>query len=988
MASGLPKLYQPDCILWQSQRVAPNHSAVEPACDRASAAPGEPVNTLERSHTSCLAAPDLLKYLVSTPLYSIDPPRFASEFSRTPRDMAGLRRCVWLTATLVHISLISGQYTPGSGSVVKCDFSALSKSSYESVKVGAHAAATTDAALCGNNTDAEAVAVTSALSISRTFAEAFFGSIVDCYAEGHAYYKINGMTYATAQASAFAEAFAEAYTVSKTCHKCLAASELIADSYAEIFLSAAKESELSIEKLAEGGQVVDNYTHIEKDLVERTMVAFAQVIVKAKSEVNECDVSAQVEVATGDIDDLNTVQCEANVTAVSDYQVHDSLVDAADDLALSVCDLSGQATDTLQVDAEAIAKAAALAISAVSAECVVDGQGTACALGLAGITETAEAVARAYAGAFVNATAECDHLCHTEKEDLAAAIGSVIVTAASNVYKVNCTGPNSYFNLTAFDLEIVESSVTALAQVLAHATVATDDQGMTACVVDMELYSSIVPEAAPALELAATRAAGSGEAPGPTGSNIDRTAAPSGSAPTPGTLSAQVSASEPTLLLDQTTGTSAAQAPQPEQPPPSPDPVDRISAAVSVTGPAPIPATPSANGLTGIQPASRMDASPAPEPEMLNAADTGDDPTVLRVTTDLQPHPDLPKDTTDRESVSRVAATPAPYSTTSESPHDDYNDLPQLQAAIAPAPYSKREPKPPADLLPPSRPVMSPPRYTVSTHVTSAKPPSGPESNPVERSPAPHASLAPTNTHVLQFKPTYPKPTVTEAEPVTPKPAVKAVKPRPQHSQPLHQQPPTKLPTQTHKQAPAKAPKLSPTPSPPHSRLSRRPYQTPAKGRGKVSPHRRTPHTPRPHRRPKPSHTRRLPLVPRHRRSPRSPVRKLAPPSRSRTKRHMPASKVNNRKKRRPAARKPVTRVTRRMPMKNPRGKHVKQTPQKGRRPVIHRRPVVVRKSPSRRLPAQAPRRPRVKRATQRSNSRSVRKSRRPRRSTKQHGRK
>lgn len=67
-------------------------------------------------------------------------------------------------------------------SVVKCNLGSISKSSFESVKVGAHAAAETDAALCGDDTNAEAVAVSSALAISRTFAEAFLGSIVDCYA--------------------------------------------------------------------------------------------------------------------------------------------------------------------------------------------------------------------------------------------------------------------------------------------------------------------------------------------------------------------------------------------------------------------------------------------------------------------------------------------------------------------------------------------------------------------------------------------------------------------------------------------------------------------------------------------------------------------------------------------------------------------------------------------------------------------------------------
>lgn len=65
---------------------------------------------------------------------------------------------------------------------MKCDLSSISKSSFESVRVAAHAASKADAALCGNNTNAEAVAESTALAISRTFADAFLGSIVDCYA--------------------------------------------------------------------------------------------------------------------------------------------------------------------------------------------------------------------------------------------------------------------------------------------------------------------------------------------------------------------------------------------------------------------------------------------------------------------------------------------------------------------------------------------------------------------------------------------------------------------------------------------------------------------------------------------------------------------------------------------------------------------------------------------------------------------------------------
>lgn len=60
-----------------------------------------------------------------------------------------------------------------------------------------------------------------------------------------------------------------------------------------------------------------------------------------------------------------------------------------------------------------------------------------------------QAVAEAYAVAFVSATAECDELCHTEEADLSAAIGSVLVTASSNIYKYNCTGAATKIAISA-----------------------------------------------------------------------------------------------------------------------------------------------------------------------------------------------------------------------------------------------------------------------------------------------------------------------------------------------------------------------------------------------------------------------------------------------------------------------------------------------------------------------------------------------------------
>lgn len=76
------------------------------------------------------------------------------------------------------------------------------------------------------------------------------------------------------------------------------------------------------------------------------------MIVKAQAKVNECKASAEVRVATGDEDDLNKVECVVNSAAASDYVVHDACKHAAEDLALTVCDLEDRTTDVLHVQAE------------------------------------------------------------------------------------------------------------------------------------------------------------------------------------------------------------------------------------------------------------------------------------------------------------------------------------------------------------------------------------------------------------------------------------------------------------------------------------------------------------------------------------------------------------------------------------------------------------------------------------------------------------
>lgn len=90
---------------------------------------------------------------------------------------------------------------------------------------------------------------------------------------------------------------------------------------------------------------------IPAETAQRVAVS-VQVIVKAQAKVNECKASAEVRVATGVEGDLNKVECVVNSAASSDQVVQDACKHAAEDLALSVCDLEDRTADVLHVQAE------------------------------------------------------------------------------------------------------------------------------------------------------------------------------------------------------------------------------------------------------------------------------------------------------------------------------------------------------------------------------------------------------------------------------------------------------------------------------------------------------------------------------------------------------------------------------------------------------------------------------------------------------------
>lgn len=92
----------------------------------------------------------------------------------------------------------------------------------------------------------------------------------------------------------------------------------------------------------------------------------------------------------------------------------------------------------LEVTAHALAKATAVALSYAYSSCEVD-DGWACSSAGTEIKQTATAVAQAYADLWAGAYT-CEDTCTVEADAVVEAVGSVLVTAASDAMAEGCSG--------------------------------------------------------------------------------------------------------------------------------------------------------------------------------------------------------------------------------------------------------------------------------------------------------------------------------------------------------------------------------------------------------------------------------------------------------------------------------------------------------------------------------------------------------------------
>eukprot|EP00892_Ulva_mutabilis_P002139 jgi/Ulvmu1/11926/UM082_0004.1 len=357
-------------------------------------------------------------------------------------------------------------------SSAKCKISSFSASSAQSVKVAKFAVAKVHDVLCGHDDHVSESASLAAGDVADAFAQAIAEVSADCYAGGDAQYQVTGTSAATAVATAIAKAYAKAEVQATTCGKCKIAGTVVAESFEKIFLKATAEVELSLSGVAAGSSVSDVYTVVSEALSETTVKAFAHAIAHARAEDDRCSGGAHVYTGAGEPDDLNTAGCSIDLSASTDTIVTNAVAGVSSHVAAAACHSHAPVrAGPFELQAKAVGKAMAVAITHISADCQVQGVGFGCAISSAHITHTAEAVATAFVDTFVSAASKCSHICTTRKHVLVTAMASVLATAASKAMHHQCTGADSHFTHYHTEKIIVEASITALAKLISQATV-------------------------------------------------------------------------------------------------------------------------------------------------------------------------------------------------------------------------------------------------------------------------------------------------------------------------------------------------------------------------------------------------------------------------------------------------------------------------------------------------------------------------------------
>lgn len=363
-----------------------------------------------------------------------------------------------LTGAALVAPLVAAQTRmpqPGD-SFARCSFSGTGLAGSMSEEVASEVVGIASAYLCGNGTSTTRVARAAATEIAEATAFAITAASASCFATGNSRFTIRGRSAASAEAVAIAEAVIDVAGTVEVCGECSVAAALWARSYEEIIISASSVAELALNGSTTAGETLEvRASAFRAEFVSATADATADVLITLRGAVDEgCNATILADIGS----DLNGVECNVSAAGSSD-SISETTTNIAAAAGVSVAGKPcGVEVETFaNVSVAQVARAMASAVAEVQASCIIAGDAYACALAEAEINATANATAFAFAAAYAEETESCGaEVCNLRLATLVSVCRTILIRSTSALYLQQCSGPDSFFNIAAFQETLTE----------------------------------------------------------------------------------------------------------------------------------------------------------------------------------------------------------------------------------------------------------------------------------------------------------------------------------------------------------------------------------------------------------------------------------------------------------------------------------------------------------------------------------------------------
>lgn len=358
--------------------------------------------------------------------------------------------------------------TGAAQNTARCRITGRGFANSRSAEVGVAVAAQASAYICDPDaTSSEANAISTATAIATATATAIASVFGECTAQGNGSFRFNGRSLAQAEAFAIATSFAEALVTANSCGFCNIAADFIADSFENIFISAAAEAEAALSGDAAGGSIEASVDILSETIISASATAYAQVIVAAAVDVDGGCEGSIIGVVGGMSD-----TCSVDVSADDDTLVENADTELIIDLVAEACDADEEVIIEVDVAVTATATAMARAIAKITASCEIQGDTTACVLGEADIETAAQAVASSFAESILQARSTCEPpRCEVSAQLLTQVTVPILAEATASAVFAQCASSGDTFSTTVLDEEIETIIAEALASVYALVSV-------------------------------------------------------------------------------------------------------------------------------------------------------------------------------------------------------------------------------------------------------------------------------------------------------------------------------------------------------------------------------------------------------------------------------------------------------------------------------------------------------------------------------------